>query len=79
MRPQLPPAAVTALYNYLEGDVFRCSRRMAAEDLAIALVPEVVVALPGLPGVSKVALRDALAAVKRRLTELEPSRTFPVS
>ena len=52
---------------------------MAVEDLAIALVPEAVVALPGLPGVAKVALRDALAAVKRRLTELEPSRTFPVS
>ena len=46
---------------------------MPVEDLAIALSVDLISSVPGLGGVAKVTLRDALAAVKLRLVELRTS------
>ena len=73
LQPPLTPGAVTALYNYIEGDVFRCSRRMAAEDLAIALSADAVALVPGLSGVAKSTLQIALRDMKQRALEPVPA------
>ena len=77
LHPPLTATAVEALCNYIEGDVFRCSCRMAVEDLAIALSEDTVMSVPGLPAVAVVTLQAALRIVKLRIME-QLSRPSPV-
>ena len=61
----LSKAAADAMIAFLEGDVFRGSRRMALEDLLIALPEDY--AIPGLPFAHVVAIKKALKAAKAAL------------
>ena len=47
MKPPLSATATSKLLSYVEGDVFRGSRRMAVSDVALALTDELINSIPG--------------------------------
>ena len=79
LTPPISPAARTALNTYIESDEFRCSRRMAAEDLAIALRDEMIASIPGLSGVAKETIQGGLRMFEREWPQqLEEPAPLPL-
>ena len=65
IKPQLPAPVLTAVLSYIEGDVFRGSRRMPLIDVVHIITEDTLETVPGLLRGHIVTLRLALRSMKQ--------------
>ena len=75
--PPFPAAAVASLLAFVEGDVFRGSRRMPMASAQLALTDDVLETIPGLVRGNIVALRFALRQAKQSAAAASTSISAP--
>ena len=75
-KPPLPAPALAAMLSYIEGDVFRGSRRMPLHDALQVITEEMLETVPGLLRGHVVTLRIALRNAKQ-VPPVKPAMTLP--
>ena len=72
LTPPLPMSTLTDLLSYIEGDMFRGSRRMPLSDALLALTDKTLEAVPGL-------LRGHIASLRIALRQARQSQSSVIA